>query len=286
MSRAPERSRLSFVDLQRWFLERVVAPHRTGDGSGAAAPPATGPAVAEVILPSATLDPEQRLGIYSEMYFARLCEVMAGEHPVLERLMGADAFVNMLRDYLGRHPSRSFTLNDLACALPRYLKEHCARDDAALLLDIVRLERAISDAYDTPHFGTLTAEALAAIPAESWSEIRFRMDPSVRIMAFDHDACAIVNAHLAGEELPELSPRPSWAMVWRHDNLVWRQPITRTMHAILSALARGDSVTAALEGAYSTWEDDDAELEARVFQWFSEWLNEGLFRDYVLSTRA
>lgn len=278
MSSAPSRKGLELGDLQRWFLERIVAPHRT---VGAPAP-APERQAADVILPSRTLTADQRIDIYSKMYLLRLCEVMAGEHPVIERLIGKNDFTELVRDYVSRYPSRGFTLNDLAHALPHYLKYHCKRDDTPLLLDIARLERAISDAYDTPHIGTLTADDLSRLPVESWTDLRFRMDPSVRIMAFDHAACDIVNAHHEDRDLPDLGPMPSWAVVWRHAHKIWRQPVTQVMYVILDALASGETLMTALERASEVWSDDEAELENNIFRWFGNWLNESYFSSYIL----
>lgn len=274
----PPREPLRFAELQRWFLERIVAPHRTTGQPQ----PAPERATQDVILPSKALDAEARLAIYSQAYFARLRNIMAVEHPVMERLMGEDAFSDLVRDYLSRYPPRGYTVHTLPHALPHYLAYHCARDDAGLLRDVARLERAISDAFDVHSLGTLGADDLARIPAEAWPQARFRLDPSVRVMAFDHDACRIVNAHHDGKPLPDLAPRPSWAVVWRHDNRIWRRPLTRVRHEILVALAAGETLTTALERASAVWEGDESELEGRIFEWFAEWLRESYFRTVEL----
>jgi hypothetical protein len=270
----PARRTLRFDELQRWFLERVVAPHRTTGEPG----PAPERAIQDVILPSRALDAEARLAIYSKAYFLRLRDIMAVEHPVVERLMGKAAFSDLVRDYLSRYPPRGYTVHTLPHALPHYLRYHCTRDQAGLLRDVARLERAISDAFDVHSLGTLGADDLARVPAEAWPLARFRLDPSVRVMAFDHDACRIVNAHHDDRPLPDLSPRPSWAVVWRHENRIWRRPLTRARYEILAALAAGQTMTAALERASQVWDGDESELEAKIFEWFADWLRESYFR--------
>jgi hypothetical protein len=270
---------LRFDELQRWFLERVVAPHRTTGEPG----PAPERAIEDVILPSSSLDAEARLAIYSTAYFLRLREIMAMEHPVVERLMGKAAFSDLVRDYLSRYPPRGHSVHTLPHALPHYLKYHCTRDDAGLLRDVARLERAISDAFDVHSLGTLDSEDLARIPAEAWPLARFRLDPSVRVMAFEHDACRIVNAHHENEPLPDLSPRASWAVVWRHESRIWRRPLSRARYEILAALAAGENMTTALERASQVWDGDESELETRIFEWFADWLRESYFRAVELA---
>lgn len=262
---------MSLEELQRWFLEHVVSPQRQ-------APAATlpAPAVGQVILPSRTLDAEARLGIYSEAYFLRLREIMAGEHGVIELIVGDDAFSELCRGYLSRYPSRSPSLNNLAHAFPHYLQRFCTRSDLPLLLDVARVERALSDAYDTPSYRRIGLGDLTAVPAEHWAEVRFRMDPSVRVMAFNHDVYGIIDAHRNGRELPDLGPQPCFAVVWRNER-VWRRPLSRPRYEALSALAGGATMATALERAAAAWEGDAAELESQVFEWFAEWLREGFF---------
>lgn len=272
---ARQPSELDYPGLQRWFLGHVVAPHRQPGGESL---PGSGPDVGQVILPSRTLTAEQRLRIYSRMYFLRLRGVMKSDYEVVARLAGSDGFDELVRGYLERYPPSSYTLGHLGLAFPAYLARHTRRADAALLADVARLERALGDAVDTGSLGTVTADTLAVVPTEQWAEIRFRMDPSVRVMAFDHDACAIVNAHKAGRELPDLGRKRSWALVWRKDYTVWRQPLSEITYTILSALAAGTTIAVALERAAELVGDDGAdELASKLFQWFSDWVSEGLF---------
>lgn len=282
MSSAPDRpgSGLCYRDLQRWFLERIVAPHRR-DGA-AAAPLVPEREVAQVIRPSATLSAEERMNVYVQQYIWRLQGIVAQEHPTLVRLMGDDACDELALEYISRFPPRGFTLNDLCHALPYYLAHHCAREDAPLLHDVARLERAISDAYDTYPIGRVTADDLRQVPAEAWPEMRFQLDPSVRVMAFAYDVVAAYNAAVEGEPLPELTPRPTWAVVWRAQHKIWRRPIGHARYQTLAALAAGETVLAALERAAEVWDGDEDALQETVFTWFSEWVEDGFFARLIL----
>ncbi|MEM9489517.1 MAG: DNA-binding domain-containing protein [Myxococcota bacterium] len=277
-SRASSSSGLSYAELQRWFLEQVIAPHRTVG----AAPTVPERSAEQIIKPSPTMNPAERVGIYVQGYFLRLREQLANEYPAVERVVGEDAFVELARDYYSHFPPNDFTMRALPHGMPHYLRYHCTRDDRALLHDIARLEHAVSSAFDTPTGGKVVPEDIASVPAEAWPEVRFRVDPSFSVLAFDHDAWAIVDAYHDGVDLPDLGRKPSWAVVWRHDNRVWRQPISLPVYTILSALAAGQTVTAALERGMEVWKDDVAELEGKIFQWFSEWIKEGYFAAIII----
>lgn len=269
-------SGLDYAGLQRWFLEAVVGPHRSAAG---APPPSVPDLPAErVIRPSRTLDPAARVAIYSRMYFQRLLDVLARTYPTVRRLLGAAAFEAMARDYFTRFPPRSFTLNDIDLALPHYLAAYGDElPRRALLLDVARVEQATSDSFDVFGAGSATAADLAAIAPEDWGEVRFHLDPSMRLLALDHDGLAFVLAVKKDTPLPEPGPRRTFVAVWRQNYVVWRKPLGELAHAILVQLGRGVTLGEAMETAAALWDGAEAELERDIFQWFSAWLEDGFF---------
>jgi len=267
---------LDYPALQRWLFEAVVGPHRTAAG----APPVAVPDLpAEALIrPSRTLDPAERVAIYSRMYFWRLLGVLVKTYPTVHRLMGAAAFQAMARDYFTRFPPRSFTLNDIDLALPHYLAAYGADlPQRALLLDVARVEQATSDSFDVFPAGTVTAANLAGIPPEDWGELRFRLDPSVRLLALDHDGLGFVLAVKKDQPLPDPGPRRTFVAVWRQSYTVWRKPLNELAHAILVQLGRGVTLGEAMETAATLWDGAEALLERDIFQWFSAWLEDGFF---------
>lgn len=273
-------SGLSLSELQRWFLEQVVQPHRTA--GLASAVPAPGREVKAVIAPSSALSSEQRMHIYAEQYILRLQSIARDRHPTIERLLGKDAFLAVVNDYLSRFPPHGYTLNNLCNSFPYYIERYVEHEEHALLCEVAMLERAISDAFDTHVVGRVRAEDLAAVPAELWPVVRFRLDPSVRLMTFDHDVIGMYDAVKEGASLPSRMPKKTWAAVWRHEGLVWRQSISRPRHAILSAFADNQTVTVALERAAGVWDGDEDELAQTVFSWFSSWVQEEFFSAIIV----
>src|SRR5262245_18981807 len=75
-----------------------------------------------IVLPSKTLDSYLRIGIYRDMYLARLREALASDYPALMHYLGDEAFTRLACDYVHAYPSRSYTLNRLGDHLPEYIR--------------------------------------------------------------------------------------------------------------------------------------------------------------------
>lgn len=286
MSYAPDSQTdgLSVGSLQRWFHGQVVAPSLRGEE------PATRPLVeaasrheaGELIRPSATLAPAERVAIYSDMYLLRIVDALAEDYRAVRAVLGAERFRAVAQRYVTRFPSRSYTLDHTGNDLPEYLAAAAWLDDAPLLADVARLERAVNQAFHAAPSEVLTPSLVAQVPVERWPELRFRMGAAVHVLALAHPANDVVSAVAQGGPVPPVERAPSWVAVWRKDFVVWRQSLSEPAYTVLSALAQGETMAVAVAAAQAVWSRPEAELEQRLFEWFADWLNEGLFAGLVL----
>src|SRR6266576_3535678 len=74
-----------------------------------------------VALAPATLQPIQRVGIYHGMYMLRMIEALGVDYGALAHILGEEKFEELVRAYVLRFPSRSYTLNRLGDALPEFI---------------------------------------------------------------------------------------------------------------------------------------------------------------------
>jgi hypothetical protein len=267
MRKAPERS---LRDAQRWFQGAIVAPSQS-------TAPAKVLGARGRIRPSRTLSPDERVAIYARMFFARLLESLREDYPALVALYGDDAFEELARKYLERHPSRHFSLNELGRRLPEYLADPKLRlPRRALAADMARLEAAISRVFDASSSAPLDPKELAQLPASVWNDPRPALIEALELHAFDHRANAIVSALRNGQGLSDPGRKRTFAVVWRKDFVVWRRDLSRAQFEILSALQQGASLSQAL--ARAGRRVARSTLEAEVRRSFSVWTSEGFFR--------
>lgn len=269
----PRRAEPRLAALQEWFQGEIVRPHEGGRAPRKKA--------RDVVLPSPTLAPKERVAIYSRMYFSRLVECLAAEYKAVRRLLGAAAFERLCRAYLAKHPSRHWSLNVLGRRFPEFIGEtRFPVRRRTLVRDVARVEGAQSEAFDAEDAPALDADGFLARVGAARGAARLRLAPvpAFRLLALDWPGNEIVTAIHQEKRLPKLARKRSFVAVYRKDDVVWRMNLDAPRHACLEALANGKPVGAAIRAAAALHRGPESELEGAVFAWFREWVAEGFFR--------
>lgn len=96
---------------------------------------------------------DRRLAIYRDLFFNNLQALLAGNFPVLRRLLGQDGFQRLVREFMVEHRARTPLFPELGREWLRYLEARTdtGRDDPPWLLELahyewVELALEISDA--------------------------------------------------------------------------------------------------------------------------------------------
>jgi hypothetical protein len=273
MSAAPPLER-----LQRWMQSVVVHPGTVEDAVADPVVQAEVPAAAvgDVILPSARLQPLQRLAIYHAMYPLRMEEALSADYPGLKHFLGADRFFDMAVGYAQAFPSRSFSLNPFGRRLPEYVLSAPVHK-RAFCHELARLELAITEVFDAPETEALGEEAIAAVPPDAWEHARLAPIPAFRLLALRYPVSAYLDSvRDEGHRHPPLRRQDGWVAVYRRSYSVYRQDLGRAAHDVLADLATGATVGQAVaasmkrRGAARPQPDD-------LFRWFRQWAAAGIF---------
>jgi hypothetical protein len=152
---------------------------------------------------------DRRLGVYRELFFNNISNLLGGTFPVLRRILGREAWARLVRGFYAHH----------RCATPRFLE--VPRE----FLEYLRDERTA--APDDPPF-------LLELAHYEWIELAQRIDPDeIDLAGIDRDGdlidgvpvlnpLAIPLAYrfpvhrLSPDFAPEAAPEhPSFYVVWR-----------------------------------------------------------------------
>jgi hypothetical protein len=264
--------------LQRWMQGVIVHPGEVGDALAAAAQDVPAERLGEVILPSQTLTPAERIGIYQGMYLLRMEEALAGDYPALKHFLGDEAFFGLARDYVQAHPSRSFSLNPLSHHLPEFVKAAPGLRRPDFCHDLARLELAVALAFDGPETPRLGEAQIAAVSAEAWERARLLPVATFRLLGFRYPVNDYLQTVIDDDhDHPKARLKDQWIAVYRRDYVVYRLELSRPAHDLLADLAAGTPLGEAIGRALKRG-SKRAPSEHELFRWFREWVSVGVFQ--------
>lgn len=292
---APKRLRTTadVVTLQRLMLHTLVRPltardtmqPRWTDGRAMAK------VAAEFIKPNDRLSAFERLQLYNRMYWYRLIDCVYDDNPGLRALLGEKKFSALVRAYLAKYPSRSFTLRNLCSRLEMFLRREprWTAPRTALAVEIARFEWARTVAFDGESRPVLTPAELAAKPP---SRLRLGLQPYVSLLALQYPVDDYViavkerdtlrnAASNAVEASAVAAPRAKkvalprrervWLAVHRIECRLYYKRLPAPAFRILRALAAGRPLTTAIAaGGRSVTVE-------QVQSWFATWMELGWF---------
>jgi hypothetical protein len=262
------QSDVALAPLQEWMQAVVTHPSDVYEAADAAEI-----AVDDVILPSRTLQPIQRVGIYHGMYMLRMIEALTVDYAAVAEFLGEHSFEHLVRDYVQQFPSRSYTFNRLGDSFPEYIASSSWKR-RTFLRDLAKLELAMTHVFDEEEAEPLPADAIASIAPEEIADARIIPIPALRLLAFDYDAN---EAFQAFREDRPMKPRrqKSWLAVHRRDYSVYRMPLTREAFVFLEALVARETIGNAIETFHRRFRRFPAQSD--LFTWFRDWSAAGLF---------
>lgn len=264
----------SLKSLQSWLS--VVIRHPATSALAIASPAActwfrpSSVRAGEIVKPSSTQTPEQRLDVYNGGYLARLVEAIESDYRGVSAVLGHGEFHRLVARYVVHHPSRHPNLNRFGKRLPEFLARNLADKRRAFLLDLARLERAITYAFDAPEFTPLAARDLGSVPSEDLGRLVLTPNPSLRIMRFAFPVDPFLAEVLERDHVPALPRRRTCNVaVFRHDGRVWRAALAANEAKVLRALCAGKPLGRALHRVAAPPE--------RIGEWFQRWSRDGFF---------
>jgi len=246
--------------------------------------------VAEFIKPNARLTSVERLEIYSKSYWYRLIDCVYDDCPGLRALLGDKKFFALVRAYLAKYPSRSFTMRNLCSRLPQFIREEprWTAPRAALALVIARFEWAQTVAFDSEARPVLTPDDLADTPptrlrlgfqsylsliAANWPVDDYVIAVKEREALRNDASNAIDHGPRAASKKNVALPRRRrvFIVVHRYKLKLYYKRVDAPAFRVLEALQAGRTVAQALAAA------GRGVKPGQVREWFTTWMELGWF---------
>ena len=253
-----------------------------------------GRAMAEVaasfIKPNDRLTSFERLQIYARCYWYRIIDCVYDDAPGLRALLGEKKFSALVRAYLAKYPSRSFSLRNLCARLPQFILEEprFTAPRTALAHAVARFEWAQTVAFDGEARPVLTADDVADAPP---AKLRLALQPYLTLLALDWPVDDYVIAVKQREALrgeasqtvvhgPRKASRKrvplprrarTFVVVHRYDLRLFYKRVDAPAFRILEKLAAGRTLAQAVAAAGRGVKPE------QVRDWFATWMELGWF---------
>jgi hypothetical protein len=217
-----------------------------------------------------------RLAIYAEAYRARLTEALASNYPALAKLLGTGDFATLAGRYIATHVSRRPSIRCYGDHLPRFLAADAGYRDVPLLAELAAWEWAMTEVFDAADASAIAAEALARVPPEEWAELRFSIQPAVRLLELRWNVPPLWKALTGEQPHPphELAPQPQAWLLWRDGLQVMFRSLGAQEAAALRVAMNGGSFGELCVGLGERL--DAAQVPAQAAAYLRGWLEAGL----------
>ena len=269
---------MKLARLQKW-MQAVVVHHGTTERalrSKAASQHLPAGKIGRVLLPSPTLSPKQRIAVYQGMYPLRMREALTSDYPGLEHFLG-HRFEDLVAAYTTAHPSRGYTLNRLGDHVPAFLARQRRFTPRSFLVDLARLELAMTEAFDEQESKTLKAEEFEAMSPARIEKTRLQTVPSVRLVALKWNAGAYLDSvRDEGHNHPRPRKQASYVLVFRRNYGMYRLNVSAAAFAVLEDVVAGRPMGEVVRRSMSRRGQRRATVED-FSRWFRQWTSEGVF---------
>jgi hypothetical protein len=268
---------MNLLELQRRVAGAVISPLKASVSAQAN----------ELVKPNDRLTSTERLNIYHRQYWCRVLDSFSEDFPGLRVVLGERAFERLAKAYLTDCPSQAFTLRNLGSRLDRWLTEHpeFAGKNVGLALDMIRLEWAHIESFDSPERKALGPEDLI----ELGSEMAIALQPYIRLLELqypvdelrvkaqsrqsdEHGAASNAVSQPARRHIvrryARLKPQGIFLAVHRVEFTVHYRRLEPREFLLLQSIGQGRTIGEALDNA------GDLELET-IQTWFANWAQLG-----------
>ena len=187
--------------------------------------------------------------VYRGNVFGNWSMALAGAYPIVRKIVGAEFFKGLAREYARAHPSTSGDMNEYGAQLAEFVASFPHTQDLPYLPDVARMEWLAHRAYYAADPAPLDR---ANLPAGNPAQWRPRLTPPCALLASDWPLGRIWRVHQDDYEGPvdvDLACGPDRIVVHRP---LWRvqvQSLAPGDCRFLESVLAGAALGAALEAA-------------------------------------
>jgi len=235
------------------------------------------------VVSTAKVPAEKRLAIYANAYRARLMDALASNYPILYQYLGTTSFEKMANNYLSQYPSHFRSIRWFGDQLPDFLNHHDQYKTFPYLSELAQFEWLQTLVFDSADSPTIKMEEIAAIPPESWADMRLHVHPTLHRLHLSWNVVQIwqsISDNQSPDE-PIKNVSSSYWILWRRDLINRFCLLSEDEAWAINALFREATFGELCEGLCQWVEEDIAGQHAASF--LKKWIQSGILRGVTLT---
>ncbi|HUN47316.1 MAG TPA: DNA-binding domain-containing protein [Stellaceae bacterium] len=206
------------------------------------------------------LSAAERLDVYRNNTFVSLKTALKDAFPAVCRLVDERFFLYAADEFIRAFPPEQPRLAVYGERFANFLATFPPSAHLPYLADVARLEWMLRRAANAADATPLTPSALAVVGEAHMSDLTFRLDPSLGLLASPWPVDAIWRANRPGGGTAaaiDLDGGAVWLEIRRVGDEVVLHPLDAATFAFRAALARGERLEAAADAALAQHADFD-----------------------------
>lgn len=194
------------------------------------------------IRPQKGIDNAQRLKVYQRSYRNRIIKLLKEDYYVWTCLMGDEAAEDILGDYLDQHPSKEFSLAEIGCHFPQYIKENPSKyKDKKFIPDLVDFEWLLHSSFYREYDPLAQSQPYPLVLLDEESNTWARLNPSTQVF-WSH--WPLIKIYREEKEYP---PAPMGAIAWSFQGEVKLDSIDELTFQLVKGLQKQEHLESIVE---------------------------------------
>lgn len=194
------------------------------------------------------------ISVYRSNVFGNWAGALANAFPIVRKIVGADFFDALAREYARAHPSTSGDLNEYGARLPGFVASYPDTQDLPYLPDAARMEWLAHLAHFAADPAPFDPAVLAKVPPGQYPLLRPKLAPGGALLSSDWPLARIWTVHqddYAGDTAVELRASLDRILICRPRRRVEVLSITLGDYRFLAGASRDEPLGELLDAALS-----------------------------------
>lgn len=219
---------------------------------------------------------EERLKIYIEGYFIRITDALMEIYSAFTAKIGKDTARKLFADFLRNNPSPSYNLDTHCISFSDYFDK---KSDNKMLRELVRLESEILKNHFREDSKPLLPQKLAELTPEDFATLVLKQRNESILLEFEYDVETYFQNHET-TPLAEIKKADTRILICRKpDYQQKRSTLSKAECEFLKLLFADNTVDNAITKFTGIYPQMLAELEQNFQIWFSNWVQDGFFKE-------